>query len=83
MKVIIQPRAKKELKGLPDEARSELLKKLFLAGKDPRKNLQKLSGHSLWKLRAGQYRAVLFMDTKNELLHVVKVGHRKNVYKRL
>jgi mRNA interferase RelE/StbE len=83
MNILIQPRAKKELKALPKDAIEQILRKLYSIKDDPLRHIERLKGHSLWKLRIGDYRAILFAETKTDTLHVVKIGHRKNIYKRL
>ncbi len=83
MNIIIQPRAKKELKAFPKPVIEQILKKLHSIRDKPLDSIERLKGYSLWKLRIGDYRAILYVDTGKQNIHVVKVGHRKNVYKRL
>jgi mRNA interferase RelE/StbE len=83
MKIIVQPTAKKDLKGLSKDIIQKILKKLYVIRDDPLRHIERLKGAHLWKLRIGDYRAILFVDTKCEVVHVLKVGHRKNIYKRL
>jgi mRNA interferase RelE/StbE len=83
VKVIIQPNAKKDLKGLSKDVVGKILKKLHSILEDPLRHIERLKSAHLWKLRTGDHRAILFVDTKNEKIHVLKVGHRKNIYKRL
>ncbi|MFB6234748.1 MAG: type II toxin-antitoxin system RelE/ParE family toxin [Halopenitus sp.] len=44
--------------------------------------LEPLSGYPYYKLRAGDYRAILVWDRDADLLRVEAVGHRRNVYDR-
>ena len=44
--------------------------------------LESLSGHPYYKLRAGDYRAIITWDKSRGLLRVEAVGHRRNVYDR-
>ena len=83
MNIIIQPRAKKELKAFPKLVTGQILKKLYSIRDEPLGSIEKLKGYSLWKLRIGDYRVILYVDTGKQNIHVIKVGHRKNVYKRL
>lgn len=83
MNIIIQPRAKKELKTFPKSVIGQILKKLYSISDKPLDSIERLKGYSLWKLRIGDYRAILYVDTGKQNIHVVKIGHRKNVYKRL
>lgn len=44
------------------------------------KDVKRLKGKDTYRLRVGNYR-VLF-DIEKELIKILKVGHRKNIYKR-
>lgn len=44
--------------------------------------LERLSGWPYYKLRAGDYRAIIAWDREADLLRVEAVGHRRNVYDR-
>ena len=44
--------------------------------------LDPLSGYPYYKLRAGDYRAIITWDRDADVLVVEAVGHRRNVYDR-
>lgn len=44
--------------------------------------LEPLTGYPYYKLRAGDYRAIISWDRDDDLLVVEAVGHRRNVYDR-
>jgi mRNA interferase RelE/StbE len=44
--------------------------------------LEPLSGYAYYKLRAGDYRAIITWDRGDDLLRVEAVGHRRNIYDR-
>lgn len=44
--------------------------------------LDPLSGYPYYKLRAGDYRAIISWDREADVLRVEAVGHRRNVYDR-
>ncbi|WP_459825922.1 type II toxin-antitoxin system RelE family toxin [Halorubrum luteum] len=44
--------------------------------------LEKLSGYPYYKLRAGDYRAIITWDRDDDVLIVEAVGHRRNIYDR-
>lgn len=44
--------------------------------------LERLSGYQYYKLRAGDYRAIITCDQEADRLIVEAVGHRRNVYDR-
>ena len=83
MIILIQPRAKKDLNELPKDTIGQILKKLHSIKDDPLRHIERLKRHSLWKLRIGDYQAIIYVETKIDTLHVIKIGHRKNIYKQL
>jgi mRNA interferase RelE/StbE len=48
----------------------------------PEAFLIRLVGEELYKLRVGDYRLYLDLQKEKLILLVLKIGHRKNVYKR-
>lgn len=83
MNIIVQPTAKKNLKKLPSKVVESILKKLYSIKEDPLHFIERLKDSHLWKLRIGDYRAILYLNTKKEEIHVLKIGHRKNIYKNI
>jgi mRNA interferase RelE/StbE len=47
---------------------------------DPFRYLKSLSGIDGYKLRVGDYRLIISVDSEIKVLYVEKIGHRKNVY---
>ena len=80
--VEITPQADKHLEGLDSEARERVLTKLGEAQDWTEHRLDPLSGWPYYKLRAGDYRAIVTWDREADLLVVEAVGHRRNVYDR-
>ncbi len=86
----ITPRAKKELDKLPKEISRRILTKLneaVVAG-SVLARAKALSGYSIptYRFRIGDYRVIFRKEEQTEewvLLVIVKVGHRKEVYKKL
>ena len=83
MNIIIEPNAKRELKKLLQKDVSMILKKIFTIKDNPLDHIERLKGLKLWKLRIGDYRAIMYVNTGKENIHILKIGHRKNIYKRL
>ncbi|MFU8868301.1 type II toxin-antitoxin system RelE family toxin [Natronococcus sp.] len=44
--------------------------------------LERLSGYPYYKLRAGDYRAIITWNRDDNILIVEAIGHRRNVYDR-
>ena len=43
------------------------------------KDVRRLKGQDNYRLRVGNYRVLFYIE--NDLIRIVKVGHRKNIYK--
>jgi len=83
MKVIIHPIPEKELKKLPYDIASAIVKKLNAIKEYPLRYIERLKTTHLWKLRIGDYRCILFIHSGKKELHVLKIGHRKKIYHQL
>jgi mRNA interferase RelE/StbE len=72
----------RELKNIPKTDLKKILSKIEGLADDPRPTgSQKLTGLELYRIRQGQYRIVYSIQDNELLVHVVKVGHRKDVYR--
>lgn len=80
--VKVSSQADDHLEDLPSEARDRLLKKLGEAREWTDHRLEPLSGFPYYKLRAGDYRAIIDWDREADVLIVEAVGHRRNIYDR-
>ncbi len=82
-KITINRSAVKEIEAIPDKkARQRLVRRIGQLATDPRPpGTKKLSGHDRYRLRQGSYRIVYTIEDKELVVAVVKVGHRKEVYR--
>lgn len=76
------PKADDHLEDLDPDARERILKKLGEAREWTDHRLDPLTGWPYYKLRAGDYRAIITWDRDEDVLVVEAVGHRRNVYDR-
>ena len=44
------------------------------------KDIKKLKGEEAFRLRVGDYRVIFDMNYKNNLITILRLGHRKNIY---
>ncbi len=77
------PQSQRDLLGLDMSAIIQVLKKLEQISQKEDPHLEKLEGFEYHKIRAGDYRAIVILDYKNKLIEVRRIGHRKNIYKKL
>ena len=84
-RVLIKPSAVKEIEAVPRKKdRQRIVKKIEQLGDEPRPaGCHKLSGHDRYRIRQGQYRIVYGVEDDKLIVYVVKVGHRKDVYRAL
>lgn len=84
--VEFDPQAEKELDRLDSQQAKRILKYLFeriATDKDPRRFGDPLRSNlaGLWKYRVGDYRVICEIQDEILLVLVVRVGHRRKVYK--
>ena len=82
-KVSIKPSAVKEIESVPrKKERQQIIRRIGLLANDPRPpGCKKLSGHDKYRIRQGSYRIVYGIEDEELVVYIVKVGHRKNVYR--
>ena len=77
----ISATSEKFLRKLPRNESERILGKLQSIRDDPFKFVVRLKGTQLWKLRIGNHRAELDILIKGMAIFVVRIGHRRNIYK--
>jgi mRNA interferase RelE/StbE len=81
-KLVIKPSAAKEIEALPKQDRRRIVAKILSLSPDPRPpGCEKLSGHDQYRLRQGNYRILYEIRDLVLVVVVVKVGHRRDVYR--
>ncbi|HUF40715.1 MAG TPA: type II toxin-antitoxin system RelE/ParE family toxin [Verrucomicrobiae bacterium] len=83
-RVVIKPSASKEIDAVGQKKdRQRIVLRIQSLGENPRPfGCEKLSGHLDWyRVREDNYRILYSIDDKKLLVDVVKVGHRKDVYR--
>ena len=72
----------KDLRGIPKTEVRRLLKRIAALRDDPRPaGCEKLTGRDLYRIRQGVYRIVYSVDDAAVVIEVIKVGHRREVYR--
>ena len=81
--VFIKPSAAKELEGVGTKKdRQRIVSHIQELTENPRPpGFQKLSGTDKYRIRCGNYRIVYSIDDSKRIVQVVKIGHRRNVYR--
>lgn len=81
-KILIKPSAAKEIEAAPKKDRLRIVKRIQGLSYDPRPTgCEKLSGKDKYRVRQGRYRIVYSISDVELAVVVVKVGHRREVYR--
>lgn len=82
MRIDFVKSAEKELRKLDKRLGKRLLEKIQKLGNDPYgQDGQKLAGSKGYRVRLGNYRIVYIIDKFNKLVTIVKIGHRREIYR--
>ena len=82
-RVLIKPSAVKELENSARKKdRQRIVERISALADDPRPHgSQKLSGNDRFRLRQGSYRIIYSIEDDALIVYVIKIGHRKDVYR--
>lgn len=81
-KIIWSIPASKQLKALDRSIAKRIYTKVGQISQDPWRYVQKLVNSPYYKLRVGDYRIILDIQSERLRILVLKVGHRSTVYDR-
>ncbi len=73
--------ASEALRKLEKLVARQILKKVDDLKDNPYKNIRKIINSPYFRLRVGDYRVIFDVDNKKSRISILKVGHRKNIYK--
>jgi len=80
-KVLFSKSAKKQLEGFGPRIRKRIISSLERIRIRPERYVKKLVDDPGYRLRVGDYRVILDIEHDKLLILVIKVGHRKKIYK--
>ena len=84
-KILIKPSAPKEIASIQNKkGRQRIVRRIQILAEPPRPpGCEKLSGYqNHYRIRQGVYRIVYAIEDDALVVYVVKVGHRKAVYRK-
>ena len=80
----LSKKANKELQKLSPEIAKRISIAIYKLASNPRApNARSMVGSSSWRLRIGDYRVVYDIDDEIITVLVIRIGHRKNIYRKL
>ena len=81
-KILIKKSATKELREIPKRDLQKIVKRILSLTDNPRpKGHQKLSHLEQYRIRQGDYRIIYAIEDEGLAIHIVKIGHRKEIYR--
>lgn len=80
----VAPAAERALKALPKPIQTQIVRRIDKLAIEPRlQGVEKLTGEDhLYRIRSGDYRILYEIHDRKLLVLVVKIGDRKEVYRR-
>ena len=82
-KLAIKQSVSKDLRPIPNKDVARILQRIQELQANPRPvGCEKLSGQERYRIRQGMYRIIYEVTDELLVVTVVKVGHRKQVYRR-
>ena len=80
--VIFKRSVARDLRQIPKKDVARILKRTEALKMDPRPpGVEKLSGQEKYRIRQGVYRILYEIENNKLIIVVVKVGHRRDVYR--
>jgi mRNA interferase RelE/StbE len=81
-RLLVKASAARELEALPRRDRIRVVGRIARLADDPRPaGCEKLSGHEQYRVRQGDYRILYEVSDAEVVVIVIKVGHRRDVYR--
>lgn len=80
--LVIRPSVAKDTRAIPTGDMTKILRKMELLRDDPHPpGSVKLSGQEYYRVRQGDYRIIYQVEDERLIVIVVKVRHRRDVYR--
>ena len=83
-KIYFKKSVLKDIEKIPDKDLKRIIKKIETLSEDPRPpGHEKLSDQEKYRIRQGNYRIIYSIHDDELMVWVIKVGHRRDVYRKL
>ena len=81
-KILIKPSAIKELNKIPPKELPKITERIQALAEDSRPpGYEKLAAKNAYRIRQGSYRIIYTIEEDKLIIIVIKVGHRRDVYR--
>ena len=82
-KIVVKRSAERELRAIPGPDLGRVVNRIRGLATHPRPpGSEKLSGQERYRVRQGDYRIIYAVDETLQTVEVVKIGHRREVYRK-
>jgi len=78
--ILFSDKSLKQLKKMERHVQERIIAAMERVRIKPEKYVTKLVGDPGYKLRIGDYRIIMDIDSENLQILILKIGHRKNIY---
>jgi len=80
--ILFKKSVQKDFNAIPNKDLKKILERIEALAADPRPSgCEKLTGQQRYRLRQGRYRILYSIQDDELTIWVVKVGHRKDIYR--
>lgn len=81
-RIFILRRAQKELANLNTESYDQAKEVIRQLAENPRPSgCRKLIGRDGWRIRFSDYRVIYEIDDKDQMITILHIGHRRDIYR--
>ena len=81
-RLLLKKSAERELRKIPKADLQRITEQINELAAAPRPSgSEKLAGQGSYRIRQGDYRVVYTVDDDQKLIEIVKIGHRREVYR--
>ena len=82
-RIVFRKSVVQDLRPIPNRDLRKILAAIESLSEEPRPSgIERLSGQERYRVRQGNYRIIYEINDKQVVVTVVKVGHRKDIYRR-
>ena len=80
----LRRKAQRSLDKLPEKDFDRIIEDIKQLAETPRpKGVEKIKNSGLWRIRQGDYRIVYSIDDSERLVTILRIGHRREIYRAL
>ena len=80
--LLLKKSAERDLRKIPKADLQRIIQRIKDLATSPRPSgSEKLAGQDSYRIRQGDYRIVYTVDDNQRLIEIIKIGHRREVYR--